>query len=90
MIGTMLDKAKLEDVPESYKELAEILGMDAFKRLVMNYGGTEVYIPVDKSITRNIRNNILRRTFNGDYKQSAKTYRMSQAQVRKIIKNKSK
>lgn len=87
MEGTMLDKANLEDVPDNFRELAEILGMDAFKKLIINYGGTAVYVPSSSSITRAVRNKTLKRDFRGNYREVASVYRISENQARRIIKN---
>ncbi|SCH01759.1 Uncharacterized conserved protein [uncultured Clostridium sp.] len=86
-MGTMLDKVSLDDIPESFRELAEIIGIDAFKKLVINYGGTSMYVPVKESISRSVRDKILKDTFDGNYKKSASTYRISESHVRRILKN---
>lgn len=46
MRNEMLNELKLEDLQGEARELAETIGMDAFRRLVDVYGGTgRVYIP---------------------------------------------
>ncbi|MBC5995285.1 hypothetical protein EAI30_07560 [Romboutsia ilealis] len=90
MSDTMLDKAMLEDVPENFKELAQILGMDAFKNLLLNYGGTKIYVPTSKTISIAVRNKMLKKNFDGNYQKASFTYRITENQVRRIISNKSK
>ena len=77
MGSTMLDKLVLEDVPERIKEVAEVIGIEAFKKLVLYAGGTTIYVPIRECVTRNTRNRILKNTFKGDYKSVAKQYRLS-------------
>lgn len=84
----MLEKVTMEDIPEVHKDLAEVLGLDAFKKLVRYVGGSSIYVPVEGCITRSRRNKILKETFKGDYKQLAKTYRISEAHVRRILSEK--
>ena len=54
MRNEMLNELKLEDLQGGARELAETIGMDAFRRLVDVYGGTgRVYIPqADKLLIR--------------------------------------
>ena len=83
----MLNKVKLEDVPDQFRDLAEAIGIDSFKNLVRYAGGTSVYVPVEGCVTREVRNRILRGTFSGDYKEFAKVYRISEGHLRRIINN---
>ena len=84
----MLSKVKMEDIPEGHRELAEVIGLDAFKKLIKYAGGSTIYIPVESCIVREIRNRILKATFRGDYKSMARTYRISEAHLRRILKEK--
>lgn len=83
-----IDKIKIEDVPECNKDVAMIIGIESYKKLLLHYGGTTIYVPMIESVTRSVRNRILKNTFNGDYKASAKTFRISEAHVRRIINKK--
>lgn len=42
-------------------------------------------IPKESSLTRPIRNRVIREKFNGDYKTLAREYNITQSQVRNII-----
>ena len=44
-----------------------------------------MYIPKEASLTRPIRNRIIRDKFNGDYKALARKYNITEAQVRNIV-----
>lgn len=82
----MLDKIELSDVPESYQDLAEAIGIDGFRKLVKFAGGTSVYVPVESCVIREYRNKILKKSFKGDYKGLAKTYRISEGHLRRILR----
>lgn len=81
----MINKVRMEDIPEGNRELVEVIGLDAFKKLVKYMGGCILYIPLESSITRVIRNRLIRSAFNGDYKGLAKSFRISESHIRKII-----
>ncbi|MGL5752683.1 MAG: Mor transcription activator family protein [Paraclostridium sp.] len=50
-------------------------------------GGSSLYIPKEASLTRPIRNRIIRESFNGDYKSLARKYNITEAQIRNIMDN---
>lgn len=83
----MLEELTLEDIPKTHKDIAEQIGVDAFKKLVGLVGGSSLYIPKEASLTRPIRNRIIRSKFNGDYKALARKYDITETQVRNIIDN---
>jgi Mor family transcriptional regulator len=81
----MLEELTLDDIPKTHKDIAENIGIDAFKKLVELLGGSSLYIPKEASLTRPIRNRVIREKFNGDYRVLARKYDISEAQVRNII-----
>lgn len=81
----MLEELTLEDIPKTHKDIAEYIGIDAFKKLVELLGGSSLYIPKEASLTRPIRNRVIREKFNGDYRVLARKYDISEAQVRNIV-----
>ena len=61
MRNELLNELKLEDLQGEARELAETIGMDAFRRLVDVYGGTgRVYIPQALSSVRSQSRNMYR------------------------------
>ena len=84
----MLNRIKLEDVPEGYRDLVDVIGLEAFKNLVRYMGGSVLYVPVESRVTVNARNRLVRSAFKGDYKSLAAAYNMSEVHVRRIIRNK--
>lgn len=81
----MIEDLTLEDIPNSHKDIAQYIGIDSFKKLVELLGGSSLYIPKESSLTRPIRNRIIREKFNGDYKALAREYNITQTQVRNIV-----
>lgn len=86
--GLLLDRVKLDDLNEVQRELAEVIGLDAFKKLVRYMGGCLVYVPKESCVTRVVRDRLVRSAFRGDYKSLAKIYRLSEGHVRRIVNSK--
>ena len=71
------------------KEIAEIIGIEAYRKLVEHYGGSSIYINKSDTIARPDRNDEIRRKFNGsNYRELAKEYGLSETGIRKIINKK--
>ena len=86
----MLDIEKIaspEQLSGEQRELAEIIGIDAYRKLVMNYRGTNLYIPKWESILKEVRNKEIRKSFTGsNYLELARKYELSEMPIRRIIK----
>ena len=77
-----------EDLPIVLQDLVDTIGIEAFKKLIENYGGSSLYIPNENSILKPIRNRLIKKHFNGNnYKELAKEFKISEMQVRNIINN---
>ena len=77
-----------EDLPIVLQDLVDTIGIEAFKKLIKNYGGSSLYIPNENSILKPIRNRLIKKHFNGNnYKELAKEFKISEMQVRNIINN---
>lgn len=85
----MIDKLTIDDVPENLKSVAYAIGIDAFRSLIKCAGGTSVYLPSERCITKPVRDRVIRDSFCGDYKEMAKRFGISEVRVRKIVGEKS-
>ena len=85
----MIDKLTIDDVPENLKSVAYAIGIDAFRSLIKCAGGTSVYLPSERCITKPVRDRIIRDSFCGDYKEMARRFGISEVRVRKIVGEKS-
>ncbi len=54
----MIDKLTIDDVPENLKSVAYAIGIDAFKSLIKCAGGTSVYLPSERCITKPVRDRV--------------------------------
>ena len=81
----MLEFLTYSDVPDSVKDVVDVIGIDAFKDLVRLAGGSNLYIPNEASLVKSFRNKKIRESFNGDYKVISRKFGISEAQVRNIV-----
>lgn len=81
-----IEKITPERLSGDQKELAEIIGIEAYRKLVANYGGMSVYICKAETVLREFRNAEICNSFNGfNYRELAKKYNLSEKTVREII-----
>ena len=85
----MINKLTIDDVPENLKSVAYAIGIDAFRSLIKCAGGTSVYLPSERCITKPVRDRVIRESFCGDYKEMAIRFGISEVRVRKIVGEKS-
>lgn len=52
----MLEFLTESDVPDSVKDVVDVIGIDAFKGLVKLAGGSLLYIPNESNLVKPIRN----------------------------------
>lgn len=84
-IARILPELTLADLPESYQEVARIVGIDGAVRLSDHLGGLNYYFPQAEKMLRAKRNALIRAEFNGiNYKELAQKYRLSEIQIREI------
>ena len=81
----MLEFLTENDVPDSVKDVVEVIGIDAFKELVKLTGGSNLYIPNESNLIKPIRNRMIRKEFNGSYKEISRKFGISEVQARNII-----
>ena len=85
----MIDKLTIDDLPENLKSVAYAIGIDAFRSLIKCAGGTSVYLPSERCITKPVRDRVIRESFCGDYREMAIRFGISEVRVRKIVGEKS-
>lgn len=83
---SLLDEITLDDLDPEQRELAECIGLEAYKNLIKNYAGSLIYIRKPDSIANNFRNEEIRRKFNGyNYHELALEYNLSTVSIRRIV-----
>ena len=73
------------------RELAETIGLDAYKSLIVRYAGSFVYVCKPDTILKEIRDSEIRERFDGgNYRSLALAYNLAEATVRDIVADKSR
>ena len=81
----MLEHLSINDIPDSIKDVVEVIGIDAFKGLVKLAGGSNLYIPNESNLVKPIRNRKIKEEFNGSYRDISIKYGISEVQARNIV-----
>ncbi len=61
----LLEEVTINDLPEDWQFLAELCGLENVIKIITNFRGDNLYIPV-KTLTINIRNKYIAKHFNGE------------------------
>lgn len=81
-----LDRLQMEMLDEDQRQLAELIGIDNYRKMVEVYGGQVVYIPKPDSYLRLSRDEQIRAKFNGqNYRQLASEYGLTEMWIRCIV-----
>lgn len=84
---SVYDEITFEDLDSDQKELAETIGIDNYKKLLVNYSGLPIYIPKIETIIKPARNERIRGEFNGgNYRRLAIKYNLTEVHIRNIVK----
>ena len=86
----MVDIEKIvssEQLAGGKKELANVIGLEAYKKLVQHYGGSYIYINKSDTVVRSERHAEICEKFNGsNYSQLALEYNLTENRIRSILR----
>ncbi len=84
-----LQEISIDDLPTAQREIAELIGLEAYLKLVVTYGGMRpLYIPKFTEIKREIRNRELCKKFDGyNFQELAREYELTEVMVREIVRD---
>lgn len=84
----MIEKLTIKEIPQNNQDLAQLIGIENFKKLVKYMGGSSIYIPKEQTLTLSLRNKNIKKEFSGDIKILSRKYKITQSQIRNILKEK--
>ena len=91
MCGNLIDRLEFENLTDDQRNLAQIIGIDNYKKLVHHFGGCSIYIYKEDTIIKDIRDKEIVSRFNGDnYKELAIEYNLAERTIREIVTDKFK
>ncbi|MFH1035269.1 MAG: Mor transcription activator family protein [Pseudomonadota bacterium] len=75
-----------DDLPEVYQEMAEVIGVQATVQLAQTFAGSSVYFPKLERALLSLRNQVIRREFDGaNIKQLSRRWNLSARHLRHIV-----
>lgn len=75
----------LEMIPETYRPIAEAIGIENLLKLAGLVGGTTFYLPRPESFTRPVRDEWIKAEFNGcNHVELAQKYEVTERRVRQL------
>lgn len=84
-----LDELTMEDLQEQHRELADAVGLQSLITLSKNYGGTQIYIPMQLELVKDLRYKKISEEYDGDnLQQLALKYNVSERTVYRVVKDK--
>lgn len=85
-----IDKlTSIDQLRDDQRELAEIIGLESYKKLVVHYAGSFLYIQKIDSVLKDLRDDEIREKFDGgNYGDLAREYDLAEATVRDIVAEK--
>ncbi len=88
-VEAIIPEISIEDMPESYQDVAITIGVEAAVKLAAKHGGIPCYVPQLDALLRKKRDAAIRREFNGrNYRQLARKYGLTEVWIRAIIDRK--
>lgn len=92
MRNELLELLQLEDLQGEAYELAELIGIEAYRKLVDRYGGTgRMYIPQADTLVIPLRDAKIREEYDGtNIYALCKKWELSEGYIRKIVAGKNR
>ena len=82
----LVEELKLDDLEGEQRALAECLGLEAYKRLLLMYAGSTFTVRMPDKITIPLRNKRIRSEFNGyNWGELARKYNLHEKTIRNIV-----
>lgn len=77
----------IEDLQEQHRPIAESIGMESFIKLVREFGGSAIYIPQMREVTKMRVYRMIRDEFDGtNIKKLASKYDVSESTVYNVVR----
>jgi Mor family transcriptional regulator len=86
MVPAWMNQIKPEALPEVYQEIAGIIGVENTVFLAQIYAGTSVYFPKLERALLTVRNQVIKREFDGaNLRSLARRWNLSVRHLRHIV-----
>jgi Mor family transcriptional regulator len=86
-----LNQCSITDLPEPYKQYADLIGIENLYYLAKEWGGTSIYIPKPQFLFKEVLTKQIIQEFDGsNYHQLARKYSVCERTIRNIIKERGR
>ena len=87
----LLHAVTMADLADDQFDLAELVGIETYRKLVKVYGGNEIHFMQEETLTRKKRNSAIRAAFLNGVRpiDLARQYHLSGKMIRSIINQKA-
>jgi Mor family transcriptional regulator len=87
----LLEQITLDSLPVEQREIASIVGIEAYTKLVEQYGGCNIYIFKADTLLKDLRDAQIKDEFDGyNHRELALKYDLSERTIRDIVSEISK
>lgn len=84
---SIISQIVVDDLQEQHKMIAESIGMESFLKLVKDYGGSAIYIPQMREVTKMRVYRLISEEFDGtNIKALANKYGCSESTVYNVVR----
>ena len=81
-----IDNIQIDDLDGDQRQLAETIGIEAYRDLVKQYAGMHIYVPEHESFRAAQRNVQIRAEFDGyNFRALARKYGLTESSIRRIV-----
>lgn len=89
-ITEIAHKITIESLPDELQDVAACIGMENTLTVIEKLGGLSIYFPKPDSLFKNIRDDQIRKEFNGaNHRTLAQKYNLTESWIRNIVQMKS-
>ena len=82
----LISNLTVDNVNEEQRQLIELIGIENYKKIVLEFGGQYIYFPKAETISKELRDREIIEQFDGsNYKKLANKYNLSVVSIRRII-----
>ena len=88
LLNELIEETRIEDIPERYRDIVQIVGIRKFAELSRYAKGDEIYFPKVETIVSAARNRRIKKEFTGSNdKELADRYNLTLKQIWNILKD---
>ncbi|MGN0597753.1 MAG: Mor transcription activator family protein [Ruminiclostridium sp.] len=82
----LLNVIKPEHLAKEQQEIAELIGIEAYRKLMDVYGGEKIYIPKPETVIKKNRNELIKASFDGsNHQEIRKEFGISIRELDRIL-----